>query len=118
MTTELQHGADATAPTATPRSGIFPRVGSPGDAGENGTLPSAPVRLARIAGVLYLVVVAVFGGFAQVVRVNVYQPGNARATTANIVANATLVRPSFVTARTSHTSAWIKSATSRVTYPD
>jgi hypothetical protein len=76
MTTELQHGADATAPTATPRSGIFPRVGSPGDGGENGTLPSAPVRLARIAGVLYLVVVAVFGGFAQVVRVNVYQPGD------------------------------------------
>jgi hypothetical protein len=53
------------------------------------------VRLARIAGVLYLVV-AVFGGFAQVVRVDVYQPGNARATTANIVANATLVRLSFV----------------------
>jgi hypothetical protein len=57
--------------------------------------PTSPVRLARIAGLLYLVV-AIFGAFAQIVRVNVYEPGNASATTANIVAHATLVRLSFV----------------------
>jgi hypothetical protein len=57
--------------------------------------PMTPVRLARIAGLLYLVV-AVFGGFAQIVRVNVYEPGDATATAANIAANSTLVRLSFV----------------------
>lgn len=56
--------------------------------------PASPVRLARMAGLLYLVV-AIFGGFAQVVRVNVYAPGDAAATAANIVANGTLVRLSF-----------------------
>jgi hypothetical protein len=53
------------------------------------------VRLARTAGTYYLVV-AIFAGFAQVVRQNVYVPGDAAATTANIVANAELVRLSFV----------------------
>ena len=57
--------------------------------------PMTPVRLARIAGLLYLFV-AVFGGFAHAVRLNVYEPGDAAATTANIVANSTLVRLSFV----------------------
>jgi len=47
-----------------------------------------------MAGVLYLVV-AIFGGFAHIVRVNVYVPGDAAATAANIVANPTLVRLSF-----------------------
>jgi hypothetical protein len=51
--------------------------------------------MARTAGLLYLVI-AVLGGFAQMVRVQVYEPGNAAATAANIVANATLVRLSFV----------------------
>jgi hypothetical protein len=53
------------------------------------------VRLGRTAGLLYLVV-AILGCFAQVVRVNVYEPGHAAATAANIVENATLVRLSFV----------------------
>ena len=44
---------------------------------------------------LYLVV-AIFGGFAQIVRVNVYVPSDADATAANMVANPTLVRLSFV----------------------
>jgi hypothetical protein len=57
--------------------------------------PTSAVRLARTAGLLYLVV-AIFGGFAQIVRVKVYEPGHAAATSANIVANATLVRLSFV----------------------
>ena len=56
--------------------------------------PVSPVRLARMAGLLYLVV-AIFGAFAQIVRVNVYEPGDAAATSANIVANSTLVRLSF-----------------------
>jgi hypothetical protein len=56
---------------------------------------SAQVRLARRAGLLYLVM-AVFGGFAQVVRLQVYAPGDAATTAANLVANAPLVRLSFV----------------------
>jgi hypothetical protein len=54
-----------------------------------------PVRLARTAGLYYLIV-AICGGFAQVVRVNVYVPGDAEATTANVVVHADLVRMSFV----------------------
>jgi hypothetical protein len=57
--------------------------------------PASPVRLAKVAGLLYLVV-AIFGGFAQGVRMQVYQPGDAAATTANLVAHAALVRLSFV----------------------
>jgi hypothetical protein len=53
------------------------------------------VHLARRAGLLYLVM-AVFGAFAQVIRVRVYAPGDAATTAANLVANATLVRLSFV----------------------
>ena len=51
-------------------------------------------RLARTAGVYYLVV-AIFGGFAHAVRTQVYVPGDATATTDNVVANADLVRFSF-----------------------
>lgn len=43
---------------------------------------------------LYLVV-AIFGGFAQIVRVRVYAPGDAAATASNIVAHSALVRLSF-----------------------
>ncbi|MDT5029415.1 MAG: hypothetical protein QOE61_5841 [Micromonosporaceae bacterium] len=53
------------------------------------------VRLARTAGAYYLVV-AIFAGFAQVVRQNVYVPDDAVATAANVVANSELVRLSFV----------------------
>jgi hypothetical protein len=53
---------------------------------------SSPKRLARIAGLLYLTV-AIFGGFAHLfVRAKVYEPGDAVATTENVVANAGLVR--------------------------
>ena len=55
----------------------------------------AQVRLARTAGLLYLVM-AVFGAFAQVIRVRVYAPGDPATTAANLVANASLVRLSFV----------------------
>src|SRR5258705_6780029 len=53
------------------------------------------VRLARIAGAYYLVV-AIFAGFAEIVRLNVYVPDDAVATAANVAANADLVRFSFV----------------------
>ena len=49
-------------------------------------------RLARIAGLLYLVV-AVCGGFSELyVRAGVKVPGDAAATAANIAASATLFR--------------------------
>jgi hypothetical protein len=56
---------------------------------------TSPVRQARMAGLLYLVV-AVLGAFAQVVRVQVRAPGDAVATAANVVAKADLMRLSFV----------------------
>ena len=53
---------------------------------------SSPRRLARIAGVLYLLV-GVFGGFAEgYVDPKMYVAGNAAATAGNVVANAELVR--------------------------
>ncbi len=56
----------------------------------------APKRLARIAGLLYLIV-AIFGGFAQFgVRAQVYVAGDAAATAGNVVANAGLVRVGVV----------------------
>ncbi|HKW70431.1 MAG TPA: DUF4386 domain-containing protein [Candidatus Dormibacteraeota bacterium] len=56
----------------------------------------SPKRLARTAGVLYLLV-GIFGGFAEgFVEPKVYVAGNAAATAANVVANATLVRTGVV----------------------
>ena len=52
---------------------------------------NSPKRLARIAGVLYLLV-GILGGFAVGVALTMYVPGDAAATTANVVANAGLVR--------------------------
>lgn len=52
------------------------------------------VRLARTAGLYYLVV-AITGGFAHMVRTQVYVPGDARASADNVVAHASLVRLSF-----------------------
>lgn len=51
--------------------------------------------LARIAGLLYLIV-AVGGAFAEAVRTSVNVSGNAAATAANVVQHATLVRISVV----------------------
>lgn len=56
-----------------------------------GTMRS-PKRLARTAGVLYLLV-AVVGGFAQgILEPKMYVPGDAAATAGNVVANEGLVR--------------------------
>lgn len=53
-------------------------------------------QLARVAGVLYLIV-AVFGGFAHLfVRATVYLPGDAGGTAQSVVANAGLVRVGVV----------------------
>jgi len=58
----------------------------------HGTTPKSPKRLARIAGVIYLLV-AVFGGFAQgFLERKMYVAGDAAATTENLVANEGLVR--------------------------
>src|SRR5687767_14643883 len=55
-------------------------------------LGSSLKRLARIAGLLYLVV-GIFGGFAiAYVTAAVYAPGDAATTAANVLANAALVR--------------------------
>jgi hypothetical protein len=55
----------------------------------------APRRLARTAGVYYLVV-AVLGAFAHIVRTQVFVAGDAATTTRNVVADAALVRLSFM----------------------
>lgn len=57
---------------------------------------TSPKRLARIAGVLYLLL-AIFGGFAEgYVEPRMYVAGNAAATAANVVANAGLLRMGVV----------------------
>ncbi|MCW2804435.1 MAG: conserved rane protein of unknown function [Propionibacteriaceae bacterium] len=55
----------------------------------------APRRLARTAGVYYLVV-AVLGAFAHIVRTQVFVAGDAATSTRNVVADAALVRLSFM----------------------
>ena len=58
----------------------------------NARVGSSPKRLARLAGLLYLIV-AIFGGFAHLfVRATVYVPGDPVATTENVLANTGLVR--------------------------
>ncbi|MEV6526382.1 DUF4386 domain-containing protein [Longispora sp. NPDC051575] len=54
-----------------------------------------PQRLARIAGLFYLIV-GVFAGFAFYGRSEVYVPGDAATTARNVAEHAGLVRASFV----------------------
>src|SRR5437773_8894277 len=57
---------------------------------------SSPKRIARIAGVFYLLV-GMFGGFAEgFVDPKMYVAGNAAATAGNVVANSGLVRMGVV----------------------
>jgi hypothetical protein len=58
-------------------------------------MPTEPRRLARIAGLLYLIV-GVCGGFAELVRAMVYEAGDATTTAANVATHAGLVRASVV----------------------
>ena len=62
------------------------------DPTEGETTMNSPKRLARIAGVLYLLV-GIFGGFAEgFVEPKMYVAGNAATTAGNVVANSGLVR--------------------------
>src|SRR5437764_1163567 len=66
------------------------------DPTEGETTMNSPKRLARIAGVLYLLV-GIFGGFAEgFVDPKMYVAGNAAITAGNVVANAGLVRMGVV----------------------
>ncbi|MBM3123629.1 MAG: DUF4386 domain-containing protein [Chloroflexi bacterium] len=56
---------------------------------------NSPKRIARIAGLLYLLV-AIFAGYAFSVFTRLYIAGDADATAANVVANAGLVRIAVV----------------------
>ena len=59
---------------------------------QGGTVTSSPKRLARVAGILYLIV-GIFGGFVLAyVTPMLYVPGDAAASAAKVVANAGLVR--------------------------
>jgi hypothetical protein len=59
-------------------------------------ITTSPKRLARIAGVLYLLV-GIFGGFAEgFAEPKMYVAGNAAATAGNVVANSGLVRMGVV----------------------
>jgi hypothetical protein len=59
-------------------------------------MTTSPKRIARIAGVLYLLV-GIFGGFAEgFVDPKMYVAGNAAATAGNVVANSGLVRMGVV----------------------
>ncbi len=63
---------------------------------EGETTINSPKRLARIAGVLYLLV-GIFGGFAEgFVEPKMYVAGNAAITAGNVVANSGLVRMGVV----------------------
>ncbi len=62
----------------------------------NGVTMPSPKRLARIAGVLYLLV-GIFGGFSEgFVDPKMYVAGNAAATAGNVIANSGLVRMGVV----------------------
>ena len=66
---------------------------------------NSPKRLARIAGVLYLLV-AIFAGFAFTVYTKLYVAGDAATTAANVVANSGLVRMAVV-ADLVQVTAWV-----------
>ena len=62
----------------------------------NGEVVSSPKRLARIAGIFYLLV-GIFGGFAEgFADPKLYVAGNATATAGNVLADLGLVRMSVV----------------------
>src|SRR5947209_11593352 len=89
---------DSTAVVERPESLVPPEPGRTGAyrGSDTETTISSPKRLARIAGVLYLLV-AIFGGFAQgFVYPKIYVVGNAAKTAGNLVANAGLVRAGVV----------------------
>jgi hypothetical protein len=89
-------GAINGSASATARTPVTPIEMLAGGPTEAPSAAPAPKRLARIAGVLYLLV-GIFGGFAQfAVYPKVYVAGDAAATVGNILANPGLVRGGVV----------------------
>ncbi len=83
MTTTLRSVSEFSVPA--------PPMNHQSRAGTASTVTS-PARLARIAGVLYLLV-GIFGGFAEgFVEPKMYVAGDAATTASNVVANTGLVR--------------------------
>jgi hypothetical protein len=86
MPTTVRAGSDISVPA--PPTNHQPRTGT----STNTSSMTSPKRLARTAGVLYLLV-GITGGFAEgFVEPKVYVAGDAAATAAAVVANAGLVR--------------------------
>jgi len=86
MATTVRPVSDISGPA--PATNQQPRAGT--------STVSSPKRLARIAGILYLLV-GIFGGFAEgFVDPKMYVAGDAAATTGNVVANSGLVRMGVV----------------------
>ena len=89
MTTVSERQMPLAGSTLVPESQVYPHS----DAENTGT---SPKRLARIAGVLYLLV-GIFGGFAQgFLYPKIYVAGDAAKTAANLVDNSGLVRVGVV----------------------
>jgi hypothetical protein len=81
------------APTSspTPVPGIPVNLTTAAAGGQR-DIPSSPKRLARIAGVLYLLL-GIFGGFAQgFLYPKIYVAGDAAKTAGNLITNSGLVR--------------------------
>src|SRR5215467_12713049 len=91
----VEHGSDSFGMTVAPHSPSELRRRSNRRNGPNDPVNHevrAQRRLARIAGLLYLLV-GIFGGFAEgFVEPKMYVAGDAAATAGNVVANAGLVR--------------------------
>ena len=82
--------APATSQTRVPA--IPDNLATAGAGGGQRDIPSSPKRLARFAGVLYLLV-GILGGFAQgFLYPKIYVAGDAVKTAGNLIANSGLVR--------------------------
>src|SRR5437763_16140637 len=96
MTTTIHSVSDVPVPP--PPTSHQTRIGT------SSSTMTSPKRLARVAGVLYLLV-GITGGFAEgFVEPKMYVAGDAAATAANIVANAPLVRLGVVSELLDQTS--------------
>src|SRR5437588_8059 len=90
VTSATHELSSATAQTPVIQGDILAGVIS--DPTEEELTLNSPKRLARIAGVLYLLV-GIFGGFAEgFVEPKMYVPGDAATTASNLLANSGLVR--------------------------
>src|SRR6202171_3695351 len=82
----------ASATSQIPVEAIPVNLTTAAPVGGQREIPSSPKRLARFAGVLYLLV-GIFGGFAQgFLYPKIYVAGDAVKTAGNLIANSGLVR--------------------------